>query len=60
MRYSPPNVHDYIYHRGGKYIQGIRSGRQSAWRTMSKGSWHCTRSSDQNHPLPPKKRNARI
>ena len=31
-------------------IQGIRSDRQSAWRTMDGGSWHCTGGSDQDHP----------
>ena len=29
----------------------IRSDRQSAWRTMDEGSWHCTGGSDQDHPL---------
>ena len=29
---------------------GIRSDRQSAWRTMDGGSWHCTGGSDQDHP----------
>ena len=31
-------------------IQGIRSERQSAWRAMDEGSWHCTGSSDQDQP----------
>ena len=31
-------------------IQGIRSERQSAWRTMDGGSWHCTGGNDQDHP----------
>ena len=26
------------------------SDRQSAWRTMDRGSWHCTGGSDQDHP----------
>ena len=30
-----------------KWIQGIRSDRQSAWRSMGKGLWHCTGGSDQ-------------
>ena len=30
--------------------QGIRSDRQSAWRTMDGGPWHCTGSRDQDHP----------
>ena len=30
-------------------IQGIRSDRQSAWRTMD-GLCHCTGGSDQDHP----------
>ena len=28
----------------------IRSDRQSAWRTMDRGSWHCQGDSDQYHP----------
>ena len=31
-------------------IQGIRSDRQSAWRTMDRGSWHCTGGSNLGHP----------
>ena len=31
-------------------IQGIRSDRQSAWRTMDRGLWHCAGGSDQDHP----------
>ena len=31
-------------------------GRQSAWRTMDGSLWHCTGSSDQDHPH---KRNAK-
>ena len=31
-------------------IQGIRSDRQSASRTMDRGSWHCTGGSDQDRP----------
>ena len=31
-------------------IQGNRSHRQSAWKTMDRGSWHCMWCSDQNHP----------
>ena len=30
-------------------FQGIISDRQSAWRNMDGGSWHCIRSSDQNN-----------
>ena len=30
-------------------VQGIISDWQSAWRTMDKGSWHCTGDSDQEH-----------
>ena len=30
-------------------IQGIRSDRQSTWRTMDGGSWHCTGDRDQDH-----------
>ena len=31
-------------------FEGIRSDRQSAWRTMDRGLWHCTGGSDQDHP----------
>ena len=31
-------------------IQGTRSDRQSAWRTVDEVSWHCTQGSDQDHP----------
>ena len=31
-------------------IQEIRFDRQSAWRTMDWGLWHCTGGSDQDHP----------
>ena len=33
-----------------KQNQGIRSDRQSVWRTMDRVLWHCTEVSDQNHP----------
>ena len=32
-----------------KWIQGIRSDRQSAWRTMDRSLWHCTGDRDQDH-----------
>ena len=32
-----------------KWIQGVRSDRQSAWRTMAGCSWHCTGDRDQDH-----------
>ena len=32
-------------------FKGIRYDRQSAWRTMDGGLWHCIGGSDQNHPL---------
>ena len=38
------------YSEKDKQIQGIRSDRQSAWRTMERGSWHYTEGSDQDHP----------
>ena len=31
-------------------IQGIRSSKQSAWRTMDRGSEYCTGGSKQSHP----------
>ena len=30
--------------------QRIRSDRQSAWRTMGGGSWHCIGDRGQDHP----------
>ena len=41
--------YDYTVEETNK-IQGIRSDRQSAWRTMDGGSWHCTGGRDQDHP----------
>ena len=38
-----------LYSGSDKWIQGIRSDRQSAWRTMDRGSWHFTGGSDQDH-----------
>ena len=40
----------WSYSGSEKYIQGIRSDRQSAWWTMDRGSWHCTGGSDQTIP----------
>ena len=40
----------WFYSGGDEEIQGIRSGRQSAWRTMDGGSQHRIGGSDQNHP----------
>ena len=31
-------------------IQGIRSDKHSAWRTMDWGAWHCMGGRDQDHP----------
>ena len=31
----------WLYSESDKYIQGIRYDRQSAWRTLSGGLWHC-------------------
>ena len=39
-----------LYSRSDKQIQGIRSDRQSAWRTMNGGLWHYTGGSNQDHP----------
>ena len=30
-------------------FKGLDPGKQSAWRTMDRGSWHCTGGSDQDH-----------
>ena len=32
------------------YIQGVRSDRQRAWRTMDRSPWLCTGDRDQEHP----------
>ena len=40
----------WLYSGGDEEIQGIRSGRQNAWRTMEGGSQHCIGGGDQNHP----------
>ena len=47
---SPP----WPIHLGWPYtarlmVQGLRSDRQSTWRTMDRGSWRCTGGSDQDH-----------
>ena len=39
-----------LYSGSFKLVQGIRSDRQSAWRNMDRGLWHCTGGSDQEHP----------
>ena len=39
----------YSYTMEMTQIQGIRSDRHSAWRTMDRDLWHCTRNSDQDH-----------
>ena len=31
-------------------FKGIRSDRQSAWRTMDGSLWHCAGGRDQDHP----------
>ena len=46
----------WLYSGSDRKIQGIKSDRQSAWRTIDGGLWHCTRGSDQDHP---NKRNAK-
>ena len=38
----------WLYSGNDKKIQGVRSDRQSAWRTIDRGSWHCTAGSDQD------------
>ena len=40
----------WLYSGSHKYIQGVRSDRQSAWRTMDRGSWLGIWVSDQDHP----------
>ena len=39
-----------LYSENDKYIEGIRSERQCAWRMMDWGLWHCTGGRDQDHP----------
>ena len=48
-----------LYSGSEKYIQGIRSDRQSALRTMDRGSWHCTGGCDQDHPQEKKYKKAK-
>ena len=38
------------YSGSDQQIQRIISDRQSAWRTMDRGLYHCIGGSDQNHP----------
>ena len=40
----------WLYNGSDKYTQGIRSDRQSAWRTMEGSLWYCTRGSEQDLP----------
>ena len=40
----------WLYSVKDKYIQGIRSDRQSTWRSLDRGLWHCTGGSDEGHP----------
>ena len=40
----------WLYSGSDKEIQGTGSDRQSAWRTMDRGSWYCIGGSDQDHP----------
>ena len=44
--------HPWLSHFSSALLMalGIRSDRQSAWRTMDRGSWHCTGGRDQDHP----------
>ena len=44
--------HPWLSHFSSPLLMasGIRSDRQSAWRTMDRGSWHCTGSRDQDYP----------
>ena len=44
------DINQIRYSGSEKYIQGIRSDRQSAWRTMDGGLRHCTGGSDQDGP----------
>ena len=49
-----------LYSGSEKQIQGIISDRQSAWRTMDGGSWHCIGDSDQAHPQEKQMQNGKI
>ena len=40
----------WLYRGSDKYLQGIRSDRGSAWKTMDRSLWHCTGDSDQDYP----------
>ena len=39
-----------LYSGSEKYVQGIRSEKQSAWRIMNGALWHCTGGSDWTIP----------
>ena len=50
FRYDLNQIPYTLYSGSDKQIQGIRSDRQSAWRTMDRGLWHCTGGRDQDLP----------
>ena len=56
-----PKSHPLWLYRGSdKLIQGIRSDRQRAWRTMDRGLWHCTEGSDQDDPQEKEKQKGKM
>ena len=50
----------WLYRRSDKLIQGIRSDRQRAWRTMDRDLWHCTEGSDQDSPQEKEKQKGKM
>ena len=47
----PKSNPSQLYSENDKQIQGIRSDRQSAWRTMVGGSWRCTETGIKTIPM---------
>ena len=50
MQVRPKSNPLWLYSVCEKQIQGIRSDRQSAWRTVDRGSWNYTGGGGQKHP----------
>ena len=50
FRYDLNQIPYYYIVEVRNRFKGFRSDRQSAWRTMDWGSWHCAGGSDQDHP----------
>ena len=60
IRVWPKSNPIWLYSGSDKQIQGIRSDRQSAWRTMDRDLWHCRGGSDQDHTQEKEMQKAKI